>query len=290
MIRIATAYDIPALKKIWDESFHDPINYIDFIFDRLAKPTDAVVYEDAGKIASMLLMIDAKFVWQNESVGVIYILGAATAKQYQNKGIMTYLLNHTESLARQNGAQLTVLVPGERYLYNYYKKRGYSADFDLRQIRLKPGMLELSRQPDEPVIVDRVSPDFIFSVRDEALKNQPFIQWNVERMKSVMEDSFIYGDHVAAYTGELGSAYAFYRSHKRSLFIRECLGSTKEAQLMLIKELIRLNNSRNAQLMLPVRSTLFEHEGETIPYGMAKPLNTSSYLHDIGPYMNLMFD
>ena len=290
MIRAATAYDIPALKKIWDESFHDPINYIDFIFDRLAKPTDAVIYEDAGRIVSMLLMIDAKFIWLDESVDVVYILGAATARQFQNKGIMTYLLNHSENKARENGAQLSVLVPGERYLYNYYRKRGYSADFDLRFIKLKPGMLEESEPPDKAVIIDRVSPDFIYSVREQALKSQPHIQWSAERIKSVMEDSFIYGDHVAAYTGDLGDSYAFYRIHKNNLFIRECLGSVNEAQLTLIKEIIRINNSRNAQIMLPLRSKLFEHEGEAVPYGMAKPLNTKSFLHDISPYMNLMFD
>ncbi len=290
MIRTATTYDIPAMKKIWDDSFHDSINYIDFIFDRLAKPTDAVVYEDAGKIVSMLLMIDTKFVFRNETADVVYIYGAATSKQYQNRGIMTYLLDHAENVARQKGVQLSVLVPGEPYLYNYYKKRGYNADFSVRLLKLKPGMLETAPDLDEPLVIDRISASFIATVREEALADLPHIQWSPEKIKTVMEDSFIYGDHVAAYTGALGNAYAFYSVHRKKLFIKECLGSSDDAQMALIKEVVRSNQVRTAEMTLPLRSTLFEHEGEIIPYGMAKPLNVKSYLRDLEPYMNLMFD
>jgi len=290
MIRSATSYDIPALKKIWDGSFQDPINYIDFIFDRLAKPTDAIVYEDGDKIVSMLLMIEAKFVYRQESVDVVYILGAATATQYQNRGIMTYLLDHAENLARQKGVQLSVLVPGEQYLYNYYKKRGYSADFNVRLVKLKPGMLESSPQLDKPVMIDRISPAFIHDVRETALSELPHIRWSVEKIQTVMEDSFIYGDHVAAYSGSLGNSYIFYSTDKRKLFIKECLGSTEEAQLALIRSVVRGNRVKSAQITLPLRSSLFELEGQIIPYGMAKPLNVRSYLRDLEPYMNLMFD
>ncbi|MCL2539302.1 MAG: GNAT family N-acetyltransferase [Oscillospiraceae bacterium] len=290
MIRSATSYDIPALKEIWDSCFSDPISYIDFVFDRLAKPTDAVIFEDGDKIVSMLLMIDATFVYREESVDVVYILGAATAAQYQNRGIMTYLLDHAENLARHKGVQLSVLVPGEQYLYNYYKKRGYSADFNVRLVKLKPGMLETTPQPENPVLIDRISPTFIHDVRESALAELPHICWNVEKIRTVMEDSFIYGDHIAAYSGTLGDSYIFYSVDRRKLFIKECLGSSDEAQLTLIKSIIRSSRAKSAQITLPLRSPLFEHEGQTVPFGMAKPLNIKSYLSDLEPYMNLMFD
>jgi len=278
------------MKQIWDSCFHDPINYIDFIFDRLAKPTDAIVYEDADKVVSMLLMISTKFVCRQESVDVVYILGAATAVKYRNRGIMTYLLDYAENVARQRGVRLAVLVPGEHYLYDYYKKRGYSADFNVRIVRLKPGMLEASPALDEPLLIDRVSPAFISEVRDAALAGLPHIRWCADMMKHVMEDSFIYGDHIAAYSGSFGKAYIFYSVSKRKLFIKECLGNTEESQLALIKEVIRVNRVKSAQITLPLRSSLFELEGQVTPYGMAKPLNVKSYLHDLEPYMNLMFD
>ena len=290
MIRTATTYDIPTLKKIWDESFSDPINYVDFIFDRLAKPSDAIVYEDGGRVVSMLLMIDTKFVYSGQSVDAVYILGAATLTQYQNRGIMTYLLDHAESTARQAGAQLAILVPGEQYLYSFYKRRGYSSDFSVRLIKLKPGMLDSIPGLDEPVVIDRISPSFIHSVREEALRELPHVQWDVDRIKTAMEDSLVYGDHIAAYNGALGRAYAFYSIGKKKLFIKECLGSSETAQLALVKEIISENQSRSVQMTLPLRSAIFEHEGGVVPYGMAKPLQVKSYLRDMKPYMNLMFD
>jgi len=290
MIRTATAYDIPALKKIWDGSFDDPINYIDFIFDKLAAPSDAVIYEENGIIVSMLLLIKTKFVFGDESTDAVYIMGAATSAQYQNRGFMTYLLEHAENLARTNGAQLSLLVPGEQYLYNYYRKRGYSADFRVRAIKLEPGMLEDAPAAKSQIVVDRASPSFIYTIREESLNDQPHVQWSIDKIKTIMEDSFIYGDHVASYPGEVDKAYAFYSVEGRKLFIKECLGTNDGAALTLIKELIKVNRAKSVNITLPPRAEMFKHEGELIPYGMAKPLNVKSHLRDLEPYMNLMFD
>lgn len=290
MIRTATAYDILDLKKIWDSCFDDPINYIDFVFDKLASPNDAIVYEEHGVIVSMLFMISTKFVYKDEEAEAIYILGAATAKQYQNQGYMTYLLEYAENLSRQRGVQLMVLVPGEQYLYGYYKKRGYSADFTVRRLKLKPIMIESVPPLDEPLIIDRASPNIIHAIREEALAEQPHIQWSVDKIKILMEDSFIYGDHVAVYSGKNGKAYAFYRMEGRKLFIKESLADGEDIHLSFLKALVREYHAKGVILTLPTRSTLFMHEGEVVPYGMAKPLNIKSYLGDLEPYMNLMFD
>jgi len=290
MIRTATAYDILALKKIWDSCFNDPINYIDFVFDKLATPTNAVVYEENGVIVSMLLMIDTEFAYGDETAKAVYILGAATAKQHQNRGYMTYLLDYAENLARSNGVQLSILVPGEQYLYSYYKKRGYSADFNIRRVKVKPAMLDEVDSLDDAMIIDRASPTIVHNIREKALQNQPHIRWNVEKIKILMEDSFIYGEHVAVYSGAKGSAYAFYRVEAKKLFIKECLGTDEEIVLAFIKELLKEYRAKCAIMTLSARDSLFSHEGEIIPYGMSKPLNTTSYIGDLDPYMNLMFD
>lgn len=290
MIRTATIYDIYALKKIWDSCFDDPINYIDFVFDKLATPNSAIVYEENGVIVSMLLMIDTEFVYGNETAKVIYILGAATAKQYQNRGYMTYLLEYAENYAKAGGVQLAILVPGEQYLFGYYKKRGYNADFCVRRLKLKASMIEAAPDLQSDIVIDRASPSIIYSIREEGLKNLPHVRWSMEKIKILMEDSFIYGDHVAASTSSLGRAYAFYRVEGRKLFIKECLGTNEEVVLALINGLIKEYNLKSLVLTLPVGSTLFAHEGEVVSYGMSKPLNVKNYIGDLNPYMNLMFD
>ncbi|MCL1830141.1 MAG: GNAT family N-acetyltransferase [Oscillospiraceae bacterium] len=290
MIRTATAYDILALKKIWDSCFSDPINYIDFVFDRLAKPEQAVVCEENGEIVSMLLMIDTEFVFGDETAKAVYILGAATAKQHQNRGYMTYLLDYAENLARSQGVQLAILVPGEQYLYSYYKKRGYNADFNVRRLKIKRAMLESVRTLDSSIIIDRISPSVIADIREHALSKQPHVRWNTEKIKILMEDSFIYGDHVALYQGEQGRAYAFFRLENRKIFIKESLGSEDDMVLALVRALMSQYRAKGVLMTLPTRSELFAHEGEVIPYGMSKPLHVKTYIADLNPYMNLMFD
>ena len=290
MIRTATAYDIPALKRIWDSSFDDPINYIDFIFDRVAKPSNAIVYEENGVVVYMLLMLDTTFVFKDVSVEAVYILGAATLKKYQNKGIMTYLLENSENMAREDGKQLSVLVPGDRFLIEYYKKRGYSTDFNLRTVKIKQGMLDNIPKPDAEVIVDKVPHNRIFEVREEALLEIPHISWNEKYISFIIEDAFVYGDHIALYEGDRGSAYAFYSENKGRLYIKECLGTSSDAQLILINEIVEKTRAKKARISLQVQSPLFSLQGKVSPFGMSKPLNVNRYLRDLVPYMNMMFD
>ncbi len=290
MIRLGTPYDIKALKQLWDESFNDPVNYIDFIFDKVSLPSDAMICDIDGQVVAMLLMIPTRFVYHSEVVNTLYILGACTHKKYRNRGYMTELIKQAEERAKGSGAGLSVLVPGGKYLFNYYKKRGYSADFRVRTVNLKRGMMASAPSPDTQLIIDKVSPTDLFKVRNQALADVPHISWSAKQMPFVMEDTLIYGGHIAAYSGALGNSYAFFSSDRRRLFVRECLGDSVDAQMALIKGILEKEVPRSVQINLPVNSPLFPHLGDIIPYGMAKTLYINTSFRDLDPYMNIMLD
>ncbi|MEG1181197.1 MAG: GNAT family N-acetyltransferase, partial [Oscillospiraceae bacterium] len=231
-----------------------------------------------------------KFSYGEEYVNCVYIYGAATTKQYQNRGLMTKLLAQAEDISRSRGAELCVLVPGETYLYKYYKDRGYSSDFNVREVVLKSGMINSKFEAETPVEYDTISASNLYDIRKKCLSSIPYIEWTAKQLEFVIDDALIYGDHVASYFGDKGRSYAFYSMRKKTLYIKECCGTTEESELLLIKDIVMTHTPKKVLFHLPMNAELFKYEGEVVRCGMSKPLNINAFMRDLGPYMNLMLD
>lgn len=290
MIRFATGADIASIKSLWSMSFKDSINYIDFFFDKIAAPDSTLIFEDGGTVASMLTLIPGEFVYRSNAVRAVYIYGAATHKNYRGAGLMTQLLSHGEELSRSRGCALCVLVPGEGYLFDYYKRRGYSADFSLRSVVIRHGMLSLRVRPDTENKTDELSAAELYSLREDCLKDMAHISWRAGYLKGALLDMGAYGERLDSYEGSHGRAYAVWGLDKKSLYIRECLGTTHDAQQALLINLINRLDPSSVTVQLPLRSELFKYEGENRVYGMAKPLVVGGNIKDMEAYMNLMLD
>ena len=290
MMRYATRSDIPGMKTIWAMSFDDELNYVDFFYDKIASPEDTVVFETDGVIAAMLTLIPTKFVYGGHAVKAAYIYGAATHKKYRRHGAMTALLKFAEEQSLARGYSLCILVPGERYLFDYYKRRGYRADFSCRNVMIKHGMLDNSVRPEVAVETDALTSRQIYELREQCLRPFPYIRWNEHQLDNILLDAAAYGEHVESYNGELGSAYLICGERSRNMYIRECLGSSDKAQLALIAGVLEKYDPATVTVQLPQNSSLMKYEGENRLYGMAKPLVANVRFHDIGAYMNLMLD
>ncbi|MEG2524038.1 MAG: GNAT family N-acetyltransferase [Oscillospiraceae bacterium] len=290
MIRFATEVDIPGLKTLWTMSFDDPINYIDFFYDKLARPCDTLIFDEDGQIAAMLTLIPTALVYRDKSVRAAYVYGAATHKNYRSRGVMTALLAHAEEYARTQGYSLVVLVPGEKYLFDYYKRRGYSADFNCRVAEIKHGMLRRDIVPDTETQTDALSIDELYELREAALADIAHIAWKPDALRGILLDAKIYDEHIESYEGKYGRAFAIYGQHKRRLYIKECLGSSVEAQHCLLRMLLEKIDPRMVTVQLPLHSELFMFESQTRLFGMAKLLSGNTNIKDMDAYMNLMLD
>lgn len=290
MIRLATEQDIVQLKQLWDESFDDPMNYLDFIYSKAADPSDTLVYDNGNMIISMMTLIPVNFVYGEYVVRTIYIYGAATHPRFQNKGLMTRMLTYAEDHARMLDCHLCVLVPGEAYLFDYYRDRGYGADFNCRIVTIKPGMIPDDITVDNTSSIDTITGPEAYRLRSIGLRDIPHIEWTGEQMDFVLEDCRIYGEHIAHYKGEQGEAYAVYHQEKRKMHIKECFGDRQQARYAVLKDIIQQNAPRSVRIQLPVNTTLFPYEGSVTRYGMSKPLNVTTKIKDLEPYMNLMLD
>lgn len=290
MIRFATQEDINKLKNLWDDSFHDPMSFVDFLYDNVVTIADTLVVEQGEDIACMLTIIPTSFVFRDKAVKTAYIYGAATAKKYQRKGYMTHLLTFAEEYCRDHGYAMSVLVPGEKYLFGYYKKRGYSEDFNCRMVNLSPGMINKDLHCDTEILMDDVPARTVHTIREDALCDIPHIAWSAGEMTFALKDCRLYDEHVAYYKGGFGESYCIYGMDGSSMFIKECLGSSVDAQQVLLKQVLLNEKPRRATLQLPIDSELFRYEGERARFGMAKPLVLNSYIRDLDAYMNLMLD
>lgn len=290
MIRMGTTEDLYSLKRLWDSGFHDPLSYIDFIFDRVAKPTDIMIEEINGIPAAMAVLLELYFTYKSKRVKTVYLFGCTTKKRFRGKGTMTRLLLAAENEARRRGAVMTVIVPGEEYLYAYYRKRGYSSDFAHRHIEIKAGDFGEVSDVDTRIKLDSLWSDKFYEIREKSLSDIPHIEWSEEQCRFVMDDSYIYGDHIASYTGKYGESYAVYNQKRRKIYVREVMGTSDAAQLVLLKELASQTAASSFTVVQPLNSTLFEFEGERVNFGMSKPLFTDTYIRDLDGYMNLMLD
>ncbi len=290
MIRKATDADIPAIKAIWQEAFDDPLNYVDFLYNEVAKTSDTLLYETGRRVVAMVVLLPTEFVYRDKSVRAVYIYGAATLRRFRGRGIMTALLQHAEDTARAQGYALSVLVPGEKYLFQYYKKRGYHADFSANLVAVRHGMLDGTLDSAIAVAYDALTPEQLYGLRESMLAEVPHIRWYPAQLRFVLQDAANYGEHLASYNGELGIAYAIYGMQGRRLFVKECLGTTLDAQHFLLSRVVEKTAPGGVSIQLPRHAEFLRFEGEVTSYGMAKPLGNSGYIGDMDPYMNLMLD
>ncbi len=291
MIRCATQEDINRIKRLWDESFSDPLSYVDFIYDKVAKISDTLVIEENGEICSMLTVIPTGFRFRDKTIKAAYIYGAATAPSHRKRGYMVKLLDYAEHCCREDGFALCVLVPGEKYLFDFYKNRGYAADFNCRMVKLEAGMLERTEKCDVPPVYGKPDMKKLYALREKALYDIPHITWDERQLEFMLEDCAVYGETVGYYEGARGRSYAIFgEDKKKRMFIRECCGTSEEAEMLLIKNIVLSNNPKAVTLQLPIQKKLFRYDGETARYGMAKALYASSTISDMDPYMNLMLD
>ncbi len=125
LLRKAETSDIPEITKIWQSSFGDEKEYIDFFLQNRFMDIDTLVFEKEGKVVSQLFLISCRI----KNISGYYLYAAATDSEYRGQGIMASLLEFAESYAKDNGADFIFLVPGNESLYRYYERFGYEKAF-----------------------------------------------------------------------------------------------------------------------------------------------------------------
>ena len=114
------------LKTIWLRSFPgDTGEDVDAFFSALFRPEECLVYLAEGQPVSMTFALPAVFRAQGESVPVQYIYAASTLPEWRGRGIFGRLLEFTCGQGARQGMAASFLRPGEKSLFDYYRRFDY---------------------------------------------------------------------------------------------------------------------------------------------------------------------
>lgn len=142
-IRQSTPKDVPALQKLWQETFGDPPAFTNRFYETFGKDC-AWVAESDGKIISMLHALPVALTQNGQSYWGVYLYALATSPDFRGRGIASQLLSIAErapfstppvlegavkiGLTQVSDATpaFSLLIPGEDSLFAYYRAKGYT--------------------------------------------------------------------------------------------------------------------------------------------------------------------
>lgn len=118
------------IRQMWKTVFGDSEEYIDIYFREKYRHENTLVYFEDEKPVASLQMLPYIFTFCGKEILVSYISGACTLPLYRKKGYMTSLLKYSFEEMRKRNISLTLLVPQESGLVEFYAHVGFVQAFD----------------------------------------------------------------------------------------------------------------------------------------------------------------
>ena len=148
MMRFAEKRDFPAVRALWETCFPDEGGFNDYFFAHFYKEKCTLLYLEGETLVAMAQMLPDRMTVGGVSREVTYIYGACTDPAHRRKGYMARLLERSFELDRQGGRIASVLIPAEKWLFDFYKPFGYEPFFHIsrREITRTAGEHEAPRR------------------------------------------------------------------------------------------------------------------------------------------------
>ena len=278
-IRLSTAADIPALRRLWTLAFGDGGAYLDNFFDCYYRPERMIVLEQKGTVLAMTAWFDTTFVLPGTGeYRAAYLYAVATHPDHRGQGLSGRLLAWADGYFRTLNIPAVTTVPAEPSLHNFFAANGFRECFCHDEVHLTPGSTvpNFSLQP--------LSAKEYAALREEFLSSQPHI--------FLPEEAITYQQGCCRISG--GGLYAADAPSGRAILCAEGMGDGS----LLVKELLGQPSAceeviQNLHQLLPGFSGLCRFPGKNVPFGMLKWLEPScreSWNWDDFAYLGLAFD
>jgi GNAT superfamily N-acetyltransferase len=129
-------------KQIWKLCFGDDDAYIEFYFANRYKEDETLLLIADGEIVSMLTIIPVEVVTEDgETIPSAMQYAVATHPEYRGRGFVSRLMDFCDRHLKQNRIEMSVLVPAEERLFDFYGKRGYKKGFYVREVSFAAGCI-----------------------------------------------------------------------------------------------------------------------------------------------------
>lgn len=121
-ILYATKENTKEILNLWNLCFPNSPEFSKWYFKNIFSPEKTLIYTKNGIICSMLQELNFNF---KNSGKATYIYGACTHPNHRKKGIMTKLLNQSFSNDKKRGINISILIPENNTLFEFYKNFNY---------------------------------------------------------------------------------------------------------------------------------------------------------------------
>ena len=139
--------EIDSLRRIWQEAFGDPDEFLDGFFHHIFSPDRCRCVTVDGEVAAALYWFDCKAYDRP----MAYLYAIATAKSHRKKGLCRALMADTHALLEKLGYAGCLLVPEGEKLFGMYANLGYSISSGIREFSCRAGEIPTSiRELDIP--------------------------------------------------------------------------------------------------------------------------------------------
>lgn len=229
ILRTLTIADIPQLKKIWKDTFHDTDAFLDWYFDTRFFPDYSACAEDNGKIVSVCHILPARQYLRGKVLPCGLLNGVATLPEYRGKGLMKQLIRFLYPLLSGQGIYLMPNTPAAFAIYEpcgHYPASS-AVSVDTAESRVMPDDI-LSGRPDASSL------DKLFSIYCEnAARYSAMLCRTKEEFLRKMSEYAIDGAEV--FLHEKG--YAILAETENAFLCPEIIAANTEAYRKLIDAL-----------------------------------------------------
>ncbi|MCC8015768.1 MAG: GNAT family N-acetyltransferase, partial [Eubacterium sp.] len=122
MIRFAKPCEEEDLLRLFNICFPGEENFGEYFFKNHFFPKNTLVDEEKGVIRGSAMMLP----YYIEGVGeVTYLYSVDTLPEFRGQGVCKGILEYSHKIDFEKGRKTSILIPGGKDLFDFYKKLGY---------------------------------------------------------------------------------------------------------------------------------------------------------------------
>jgi ribosomal protein S18 acetylase RimI-like enzyme len=272
------------IRHLWEAVFDDSDRFIQLYFKQVYRDENALVVEKDGSIVSALQILPYTMTFCGKEITVAYISGACTLPTEQGKGWMSELLHQAFDEMKKRKIALSVLIPAEKSLFNYYRSYGYTETFEY-SLKIYTRNEYFIPSPDRIYVQRRRKADeAIYAYFQRKTGERPIaIQHTLEDFRIILKDlKTAGGEFFVAYNScdqPVGMAFASSpdikaNAEESSVLIKEILYDSEQVKTRLLYEITKLYDLLKAVYRIPYNNSFI-----TYPYGMAKIIDAELLIH-----------
>lgn len=238
------------IKRLWKTCFNDSDEFIRFFFEQIYRKENAVCIEEGGKVVSVMQILPYEMTWCNTIIPVSYVYAACTDPEMRNRGLMGRLIEKAHAQMLKRGDCMSILIPANRSLFEYYRKQGYTEVFDHSQ---SPFLIKEIATVKANILQKDDSGKW-FHFFDQGLRKRPMcVLHNQADFNRLLEEFPLGGGQVIGVADDNGkpSGIAFIANNNNRVIVKELIATNTNVELALLNYAALLYNTDNLYYTKP---------------------------------------